>query len=210
MLGISYKGNHTLCNILCLASFTQHNVFEVQPCCSMSQCFFIFNVCMLVAQSCLTLWDPMDCTPPGYSVHGIPQTRILAWVAIPFSIRSSWPRDQTWFSHIASRFFMVWAIRELLFLMAEYYSTAQRCYWVQALTACCTTGQQIKKQVVGASNSDFIWKASKLRRWWASVPKNHLPWVKIQVYFDTERGGGVVGSCKLLDVKNPLFSKLSG
>ena len=126
------------------------------------------------------------------------------------SIRSSWPREQTWFSHIASIFFMVWAIREPLFLMAEYYSTVQRCYWVQALTACCITGQQIKKQVVGASNSDFIWKASKLRRWWASVPKNHLPWVKIQVYFDTERGGGVVGCCKLLDVKNPLFSQLSG
>ena len=42
-------------------------------------------VCVLVAQSCLTLCDPMDCSPPGSSVHGILQARILEWVAISFS-----------------------------------------------------------------------------------------------------------------------------
>ena len=40
-----------------------------------------------VAQSCLTLQDPMDCSPPGSSVHGIFQARVLEWVAIAFSIR---------------------------------------------------------------------------------------------------------------------------
>ena len=40
---------------------------------------------MLVTQSCLTLYDPVDCSPPGNSVHGILQARILEWVAIPFS-----------------------------------------------------------------------------------------------------------------------------
>ena len=40
---------------------------------------------MKVAQSCWTLCDPMDCSPPGSSVHGILQTRILEWVASPFS-----------------------------------------------------------------------------------------------------------------------------
>ena len=39
--------------------------------------------------------DPMDCGPPGSSVHGILQARTLEWVAIPFSRGSSWPRDQT-------------------------------------------------------------------------------------------------------------------
>ena len=39
----------------------------------------------LVAQLCPTLWDPVDCSPPVSSVHGILQARILAWVAIPFS-----------------------------------------------------------------------------------------------------------------------------
>ena len=45
-------------------------------------------------QSCLTLYDPMDCSPPGSSVHGILQARVLKWVAISFSRGSSWPRDQ--------------------------------------------------------------------------------------------------------------------
>ena len=67
---------------------------------------------MLVAQSCLTLCDLMDCSPPGFSVHGIFQARILAWVVIPFSMRSSQPRDWTWVSCIGSRFFTVWATRE--------------------------------------------------------------------------------------------------
>ena len=47
---------------------------------------------VLVAQSCLTLCDPMDCGPPGSSVHGIFQARILEWVAIPFSRGSFQPR----------------------------------------------------------------------------------------------------------------------
>ena len=44
---------------------------------------------VLAAQSCLTLRDPMDCSPPGSSVHGILQARILEWVAISFSRGSS-------------------------------------------------------------------------------------------------------------------------
>ena len=55
-------------------------------------------VCMLVTQSCLTLCDPMDCSPLGFSVCGILQTRILEQVAISFSRGSSSSRDQ---SHIS-------------------------------------------------------------------------------------------------------------
>ena len=58
-----------------------------------------------VAQSCPTLYDPMDCNPPGSFVHGISQARILEWVAIPFSRGSSQPRDQTQVSCIADGFF---------------------------------------------------------------------------------------------------------
>ena len=50
----------------------------------------------LVTQLCPTLCDPMDGSPPDSSVHGIFQARILEWVAISFSRRSSQPRDQTW------------------------------------------------------------------------------------------------------------------
>ena len=68
-------------------------------------------VCVLVAQSCPTLWDPMDCSPPGSSVHGILQTKILERVAIPFSRGSSRPRNRNWVSCIASRFFTAWTTR---------------------------------------------------------------------------------------------------
>ena len=55
----------------------------------------------------------MDCSPPGSSVHGIFQARILEWIVIPISRGSSPPRDQTWVSCIAGRFFTVWAVREI-------------------------------------------------------------------------------------------------
>ena len=60
-----------------------------------------------VTQSCLTLCDPMDCSPPGSSAHGILQARILEWVTIPFFRGSSWPKDQTCISCIAGRFFTI-------------------------------------------------------------------------------------------------------
>ena len=71
------------------------------------------KVKVLAAQLCLNLCDTMDCSPPGCSVHGILQARILEWVAIPFSRESSWPKDQTWVSCIAGRLFTVWATREI-------------------------------------------------------------------------------------------------
>ena len=66
-------------------------------------------------KSCPTLCDPMDCTLPGFSIHGILQARILEWVAISFSRGSSPPRDRTWVSRIAGRCFTVWAAREAIF-----------------------------------------------------------------------------------------------
>ena len=60
-----------------------------------------------VAQSCPTLCNPMDCSPPGSSIHGILQARGLEWVAIVFSRGSFWPRDRTWVSHIIGR---LWAL----------------------------------------------------------------------------------------------------
>ena len=51
-------------------------------------------------EDCITSdsWDPMDYSPPGPSVHGVSQARILEWAAFPFSRGSSRPRDQTWLS----------------------------------------------------------------------------------------------------------------
>ena len=65
-----------------------------------------------VAQLCPTLCDPMDCSLPGSSIHGILQVRVLEWIAVSFSRRSSQPRDRTWVSCIAGRRFTVWATGE--------------------------------------------------------------------------------------------------
>ena len=72
--------------------------------------FLIFSMCFTKSlQLCVTLCNPMDCSPPGSSVHGILQARILEWVAMPFSRGSSWPRDRTQVSGIAGKFFTIWA-----------------------------------------------------------------------------------------------------
>ena len=69
-------------------------------------------VCVLDAHSCPTLYHSMNCNPPGSSVHGVLQARILEWEAVPFSRGSSRPRDWTWVIRIAGRFFTVCATRE--------------------------------------------------------------------------------------------------
>ena len=74
--------------------------------------FYCFNyssfVVNEVAQSCPTLCDPMDCSLPGSSVHGVFQARVLAWVVIPFCRGSSRPRDRTRVSCIVGRRFTIW------------------------------------------------------------------------------------------------------
>ena len=64
----------------------------------------------LVTQTCPTLCNPMDCSLPGSSVHGILQARILEWIL--FSSGSSKPRDRTQISYIAGGFFNTWEAQE--------------------------------------------------------------------------------------------------
>ena len=75
-------------------------------------CGDTLTLAVLVSQLCLTLFNPIDCLPPGSSVHGILQARILEWVAFPFSRGSSQLRVQTQVSDTAGRFFATWASRE--------------------------------------------------------------------------------------------------
>ena len=75
----------------------------------------------IIAQSCLTLCDPMDCSLPSSSVHGIFQARILEWVAIYFSRRSSQTRDWTQVSRIVGRWFTIWATREVLLYTKRWW-----------------------------------------------------------------------------------------
>ena len=80
----------------------------------------IFNFCCYTVPipwsevkslSRVRLCDPMDCSLPGSSVHGIFQAIVLEWIAISFSSRSSQPRDGTQVSRIVDRHFTVWATR---------------------------------------------------------------------------------------------------
>ena len=72
----------------------------------------IWIVKVVITQSFLTLCNPMNCSPPGSSAHGIFQARILEGVAIPVSRGSARPRGRAWVFFIAGRFFTNWATRE--------------------------------------------------------------------------------------------------
>ena len=91
------------------------------------------GVC-LVTESCLTLCNPMDCGPPGSSVYGIFQARILEWVAISYSRGSSWPKDGTCVSCIG---------RQILYHSAptEYVSFN----FMAAIIICSDFGDQENK-----------------------------------------------------------------
>ena len=77
----------------------------------------------LVTQLCPVLCDPMDCSPPGSSVHGILQARILEWVAIPFSKGFSQPRDQ-WVDHNAG----ILNCRQILYRLSQQGSSGRTAF----------------------------------------------------------------------------------
>ena len=79
-----------------------------------------------VAQLCPTLCDPTNCRLPGSPVHGIFQARILKWVAISFSRRSSWPRDWTWVSYIVGRWLYCLSHQGSGMMMAQNRNTDQQ------------------------------------------------------------------------------------
>ena len=80
---------------------------------SISISIYLYRYTYIVkALSCPTLCNPVDCSSPGSSIHGILRARILEWVAISFCRGSSQPRDRTQVSCIAGRRFNLWATRE--------------------------------------------------------------------------------------------------
>ena len=74
-------------------------------------CLSVLVVGCEVAQSCPTLCNPMGCSLPGSSIHGIFQARVVEGIAISFFRGSSWPRDRTWVFHIVGRRFIIWTTR---------------------------------------------------------------------------------------------------
>ena len=125
----------------------------------------VWCVCVLVAQTCPTLCDPTNCSPWGFSVHGILQARILKWVAIPFSRGSSWPRDQTQVSHIARRFFTFWATGKPLLNIVQFSSVTQSCLTLCDPMNCSMPGLPVHHQ---------LWSLPKLMSIESVMPSNHL------------------------------------
>ena len=91
---------------------------------------------------------PLECSPPGSSVLGMFQARILQWVAISFSRGSSWARDQTQVSCNAGRFFTDWATREAgvkLVIVAWIEVRAEHgCVLFKGEKCMCTNGQMTR------------------------------------------------------------------
>ena len=77
------------------AEHMSHNVLNTFVCLTLEH-----NVCAWSLESCQTVGDTMDCSPPGSSVHGILQAQILEWVAMPSSRGSSQSRDRTHVSFV--------------------------------------------------------------------------------------------------------------
>ena len=91
--------------------------------------------------SCLTVWDPMDCSPPGSSVLGIILERVLKWVATSSSRRSSWPRDWTHLfcgSCIGRWILYQWAIWEAC--CRKKYSATKLCLTLHDRMDCSPPG----------------------------------------------------------------------
>ena len=97
-------------------------------CACVHMCMFS-HVWLLVAP-----WTAAHCSPPGSSVHGIFQARVLEWVAISFSRGSSQPRDRTQVSHTAGRHFTVWATREAH--NSHYYRVNACCLSILCIVVC--------------------------------------------------------------------------
>ena len=87
---------------MCLLTTKKVHLYSVSYLCV---CDFKCVCVCLVAKSCLTLCDPMDCSLPGSSVHGICQVRILEWVVVPFSRDFANPRIKPTSSELAGGFF---------------------------------------------------------------------------------------------------------
>ena len=111
--------------------------------------------------------NPMDCSLPGSSLHGISQARIREWVAISFSKESFWPRDQTWVSCIGRWILYQWATREALYEGSRWYRWMENYQIIlspdddindwnqQYLVSCSRCMEELKEKTVWPERDGF-------------------------------------------------------
>ena len=122
------------------------------------------HVCSIL-WSCPALCNLMDCSPPGFSIHGIYQTRILEWVAISYSRESPQPRDWTWIF-----FLLHWQADSLplYHLGSPFIGSVQLLSHVQLFVNPCTAACQASLFI---TNSQSMLKLPSIE---SVIPSNHL------------------------------------
>ena len=148
--------------------------------CILEAFLVVEGVLVLVAQSCLSLCSPNDCSPPHPSVHGTSQARILEGVAIPLSRGSSQSRDWTRVFCIAGRFFTVWATREARSNLRGHLVVAQSVFWI-SLKSCAWW--DFERPLL------YLWSLTR-HLWWASPSWEALPRLSWEVSFAAMRSAG--------------------
>ena len=121
--------------------------------------------CANLLQLCLALCDPVDCSLPGSSVHGIFQARILEWVTVPSSRGSSWSRDQT---HLCLLCLLYWQVSSLpLVLPGKPWHFH---YFVFDMA-----------RMPGAGTNKLLeWLLEAWNHWWSTGNKVEMPWQSVK------------------------------
>ena len=136
--------------------------------------FKLCCVCVSRSQSCLTCCKPMDCSPPGYTIHAILLAIKLEKVAIPFPRVSSRPRDWPWVSCIAGGFFTIWATREALKLPCLWYFVAAA--WTET-TPCTHYCSVAKSRPTLWDSMDCSTPGFPVLHYFLEFAQTHVPWV---------------------------------
>ena len=134
-------------------------------------------MCANLLQPCPTLYYPMDHSPPGFSVHGILQARILEWVAMPSSRGSSWPRDQICISYmssaLASEFFTMYPQTAIMWDESQQESSegwVSICQTPGISTGCPTNKQnfwaETKRPLVKQNPNRGFQRGFPMSMWW--------------------------------------------
>ena len=133
-------------------------------------CIILCAVRAKSLQSCLTLCDPINCSPPGFSVHGIFPSRILEWVTISFSNYSVYSCVYLGYFVIIKKFYSSISLY-LLILEKSYFCTKKGLFQSHSLKRCRTFKNCIFVTSSGSSNGYNLREA-----WWATVPGVAKSW----------------------------------